>query len=161
MSYFGQFLGEYPGKWWGGVIAPPPPPPVEETSRGYAPRRRRAKQREFDDDRRTREMVRKLIRQIVDPSTESAQVVASSSNVVAVLPDAGRQVAVPVPPDFSAAEVATIVVEQLMAMGVEAERVRSAGAQARARALVDAFIAEQERRTRKRRREEEWLLLMN
>jgi len=160
MSYFGQYVGEYPGNWWGAAIAPPPPPPVQQSRGGYGPRRRRPKQREFDDELRTKEDIRQRILAMIAPSAEAA-VVVTRGNVVAVLPDEGSQIALPVPPAFNAAEVAQMVVEQLNAFGVGAERARTAEAQARARALVDAFIAEQERRTRKRRREEEWLLLMN
>ncbi len=137
-----------------------PPPPVDEESRGGYVRRRRARQREFDEERRVRAELRKLVARAVEPIDEPVQVVASAGNVVAVVPDHAG-VAIPVPADFSVAEVARIVVDQLTAMGLEAERTRAVEAQMRARAIVDAHVAAQERLRVRRRREEEWLLLMD
>lgn len=141
--------------------APPPPPPVIETRGGYGPPQKR-KQREFDDERQDRDELKALINRLVEPAkdAESAQVMASEEGV-AVLPKGGEAFAIPIPPQFDAAEVTRMVSEALERIGVEVRKARNKAARARARAILEQLMREQAARVAKRRREEEWLLLMD
>lgn len=156
MSYFGLTFGEYPGDYWGRALVPPPPPPVIEVRGGYAPPKKR-KQRDFEQERRDREALRRFIEKVLEPIEESAEVVATT-DAVAVLPTRGKQITLPVPPAFSAAEVTETVMAVLRENAVQAERVRTAEARKRAAAEVAQAL---ERIRIRRRREEEWLLLMD
>jgi len=140
--------------------APPPPPPAVETRGGYAPTRKR-RQRDFEEERRDQEALRRVIERTLEPvRAEEAQVV-TTSDAVAVLPSSGSAVALPIPPDFNAAEVTRVVMQVLAAANVKAERARSERARAAARESIAVMMREQYARVMKRRREEEWLLLMD
>lgn len=140
---------------------PPPPPPVIETRGGYGPPQKR-KQREFDEERRDRDELKSLINRLVEPAkeSESAQVIASDDGV-AVLPKGRDAFAIPIPPQFDAAEVTRMVSEALERIGVEVRKARNKAARARARVILEQLMREQAARIAKRRREEEWLLLMD
>lgn len=136
-----------------------PPPPVVFGGGDDAPRRR---QREFEDERRDRDELKSLINRLVEPAkeSESAQVIASDDGV-AVLPKGRDAFAIPIPPQFDAAEVTRMVSEALERIGVEVRKARNKAARARARMVLEQLMREQAARIAKRRREEEWLLLMD
>jgi hypothetical protein len=153
VSYFGLTFGEYPGAWWGRVEEPAP----IQLRGGYGPDKRRTrKQREFDEERNDREALRRFIERVLEPIETEAEVV-TTTDAVAVLPRRGEGVALPVPPEFSAAAVTDAVMSVLRDNAVRAERVRTAEARERARLEVERVMAQ----IRRRRREEEWLLLMD
>jgi hypothetical protein len=136
-----------------------PPPPVVFGGGDDAPRRR---QREFEDERRDRDELKSLINRLVEPAkeSESAQVIASDDGV-AVLPKGRDAFAIPIPPQFDAAEVTRMVSDALERIGVEVRKARNKAARARARMVLEQLMREQAMRVAKRRREEEWLLLMD
>lgn len=134
-------------------VAPVP----EVISRGGTGPERKRKQRDFELERREREALRKIIERALDPIKASEAEVVSIEESVAVLPKTGESIAIPVPPEFNAAEVTRMVMQALNSMQVEAQRVRTIKAQATARKLYAEWLEKQ----RKRRREEEWLLLMD
>ena len=125
---------------------------------------RKVKQREFRDERREREELRLLVEQAVNP------IKAKAARVVEVETESGepgvaivtrtRQTAVPVPPSFDPAEVASMVASALERAGIEARRVATEQAQRKAVAALEAAIERRARLILKRRREEEILLLM-
>lgn len=154
MSFFGLTFGEYPGDWWGRAVEPAP---VVQLRGGYGPeKRRKRKQREFDEERGAREALRRFIERALEPIDAAAEVV-TTTEAVAVLPRKGESIALPVPPAFSASVVTDLVMSVLRDNAVQAERVRTAAAQERARLEVQRALEQ----LRKRRREEEWLLLMD
>jgi hypothetical protein len=132
------------------------PVPDVPSRGGLGPERKR-KQRDFDQERRDREALRKIIERALDPIKASEAEVVAIEESVAVLPKTGASIAIPIPPEFNAAEVTRMVMQALNSMQVEAQRVRTVKAQAEARKLHAQWLERQ----RKRRREEEWLLLMD
>lgn len=120
-----------------------------------ARRRKKRKQREFEDERRERDELRRFIQRALEPVKESAEVMVLG-DAVAVMPRRGPDVALPVPPSFTAGEVSDAVMSVLRDNAVRAERVRTAEARERAKAEVRRMM-EQIRR----RRNDEWLLLLS
>lgn len=140
------------------------PPVIGPAGDGDYLKPRKAKQREFKDERREREELRLLIEQAVDPiKARSARVIeteAEDGTTGIAIVTRGRQTAVPVPPSFDPAEVASMVAAALERAGIEARRVATEQARRKAVAALESAIQERQRLILKRRREEEILLLM-
>lgn len=113
------------------------------------------KQREFDDELAARVQLREEIKRLVEPVKEDAAATVlaaqSSSPGVAVV-SRQREVTIPVPPEFSAAQVARMVASELQRAEI-AVRVH------RERLALEQMVRDEQARIARVRRQEEELLL--
>lgn len=122
---------------------------------GYGKDYKKPKQREFNDEVTARKQLRRVIREAIEPVSESAATVLTAQDDkpgVAVV-TTSRAIDIPVPPSFSAAQVARMVAAEL-------ERAEVAVRTQRARAALEKMIADEQARIARLRREEEELLLL-
>ncbi len=121
---------------------------------GYGKDYKKPKQREFEDEVSVRKELRRVIREAIEPVSETATVLAAQSNepgVAIVTPT--QSIRIVVPPSFSAAQVARMVVTEL-------ERAEVAVRTQRAKVALETMIVAERARVARLRREEEELLLL-
>jgi hypothetical protein len=124
---------------------------------GYGKDYKKPKQREFKDELTARAELREKIRRLIDPVKEeaTATILAAqeeSAPGVAIV-TAKQSVTIPVPPQFSASQVARMVANEL-------ERVEVSVRTRRARVMLEAMVREERARIARLRRDEEELLLL-
>lgn len=124
---------------------------------GYGKDYKKPKQREFNDELTARAELREKIRRLIEPVKEEATATilaaqeASAPGVAIVT--AKQSVTIPVPPQFSALQVARMVANEL-------ERVEVSVRTRRARVMLEAMVREERARIARLRRDEEELLLL-
>ena len=165
----GTFGGDAPANTYGaltygsGTYGNPTPSQTQtQNDGGWVPQIKR--KRKWSEERDEQAQLRRVIEAVIDPvkaaAPDSAQLVASETEGVAVLPSSGPAVSLPLLPTVDAAKVARLIQDALQEAGIAARRVREAQLEQQAREALTVARENARRAQIRKRKQEEFLLLM-